>query len=214
MSRKLGLILSYTGIGLVVCYFAYAAGLDGYSMEKFFSGYLASSQKYLFLMSIFITPILLCTSVEYFEPTIRIRLKDKLLHHVIQNGFRVSVLTSFGICGLFFVSALLWNLKFSFGMGYALYLIKMFLFVYSAYLVSNAFYFCSGKQVLSVFMMAVMNFLLLIIIYGIDFYAMDNMMSEGCVNIIYEIYIALSIAGSLGYLCMNTEKEVCLVKEK
>lgn len=214
MSKRFGLCISYIVTGIVILYLAYDASLNGDTLENFLIGYLESPQKYLFLMTILITPILLCRCIPYFDANIKVRMKNNIFFHILKRGICISFYSAIAIWGIFSGSGIVWKLEGSVSIICLLCFVKLLIFIFCMYINSNVFYFVTGKQIFSVLLTAVVNFLLIMFIYSFCFYVMNNTMDEFVFDIIYEIYISCCMAGGVLYLFLNAEKEICISQEK
>ena len=214
MSRRIGLLCSSVIVMFVALYLASYSYTKGDTLNVFLNGYLNEPQKYLFLLSMFITSIFLSLFVPYFEPVIHIRLKGDIFSYILKYGAKISLFIAILLFGIFFMSGMVIGLEFNPDLSCIVIIGKLFLFVLCMFLICNTLYFITKKKILAIFISLVVNFGLLMLIYGIDFYTMNNEMNKNWIYVLYEVYIMVGILGSGIYLYKNAEKEVCISQEK
>lgn len=210
MSKKLGVTLSSVLVTSIICYLAYASKGFNETLIEYMFGYLDNFQKYLFLITIFIVPFLIFLQRQINESLIRIRLKSNIFYYILKNGLVTSLILSAFIYFTFLFWGIVFGLETEFSISMINLIFKLFLFVFACYIFSYSVYFVSNRIVFGPLSVLILNFVFLMIMFAVNFFLMNNLMSESTMMIIFYVYLFVLIFGGLIYLYKGAKTKECL----
>lgn len=210
MSKKTSLIMCSVSMLMICAFFAYFSKQMNETLEEYMNGYLNDPQKYLYLITIFIVAALFVFKIPVYDPFIRIRLRDNLFNYIINRGIRISLYFSLFLFLLFFVMGIIFNLAFSFSFKWIYMLLNIFVFSFCCYILSVTVYYISNKLLLGILSVIFANYFLLVFVYAVDFYILNNTLSEKAFMIIFRIYMTFITTFGLIYLYIKSEKKECI----
>lgn len=210
MSKKFGITLSGVLVTSIICYLAYASKGFNETLNEYMFGYLDNFQKYLFLITIFIVPFFIFLQRQINESLIQIRLKSNTFYYILKNGVITSSILSVFIYFTFLFWGIVFRLETEFSISIVNLIFKLFLFIFACYIFSYTVYFITNKIVFGPLSVLILNFVFLMIIFAVNFFLMDNLMSESTMMIIFYIYLFIIIFGGLIYLYKGAKTKECL----
>lgn len=169
-----------------------------------------NAQFYLFLCSMLVLPVLLAAHVPVLQPLFRVRIEDKLFSFVLLDCVKNAACFSLLVFSAFVVGGLSIGLRAEISIAWPAYLLRCFIFVMCCFVLCYAGYFLSGKKVLSVTLVMVINFVLIAVLWSIDGRIGGAADSQPSNMLILQIYMAAALTGGLSYLYFNSKRRECL----
>lgn len=210
MSKKLIFIFSCIGIPAFAYYTAlHASWFDTVTMSEYMLPYFDNANYYFLLYTILTLPFLFLFDTPVLEPIFYIRLKGNMLYHILKKGVAMSALLSVYIFFSFMISGLIFKYENDMQPSWIKYLCVLFLFILSVYINSFVAYFLTNKQTLgrlSIFL----NYLIVVFVCAIDLLDFMTISVKDALNIIMEVYIALSLTLGIFYLYRQSKAKECL----
>ncbi len=201
MSKRTGQILLAALLFILPVYFGYEAGKfqDTGSALFFIKAYLDQIQKYLFQLSLTVTFAAYVFHIPFLNPIIYLRLKKNqfsiLIRHYVSKMIQLSISIVLG----YFIAAVLFRHTEDLFSAFTLGLwIRVLTFVLACFAIYLSVYIVSGKLVPSLGAILIINFVFLLIVYGINYYVFMGKLSEKTLLSILQIYEIIVIVGGFG----------------
>ncbi len=210
MSKKISISICSISMLTICAYLAHFSQQMNESFEEYMNGYLNAPQKYLYLITLFVAAVLFVFKNPVYEPFIRIRLQNNLFNYVINRGIHISFGFSLFLFSLFFIMGIIFNLTFSFSFKWIYMLMNIFVFSFCCYILSVTVYCISNKIVLGILSIVFANYFLLMLIYAVDFYVLNNTLSDKTMMLIFRIYMIFITTFGLFFLYVKSEKKECI----
>lgn len=197
-------------IYLFIFIFIAYCGIESKNIEiidsiDFFTIYFDSFQKYLFIGTLMIIPIISVMHIDYMKPEIRIRIKYNTFEYIWKKYFMNIIITTFYIMITFIVVSLICKYDSPFAILNISSMLRILSFVMSCYVICECIYLITQKMFLSIAGVVILNFMLLVIVLGINFYITVNSMNENIFKLILMIYnSAINILG-IAFLYINCD---------
>ena len=210
MSRRISFIVSSGFVLSIILYLGYNSKLMEETFNDYMYGYFDEPQKYLYLITVFIIPYLLCLQKPVFKSLIIIRLRENVFYYILKEGFIFSLFISSVVFFAFIFSGIIIGINFVFKLVWISLWIKAFLFTFSCYILSFTVYLLFDRIILGILSVLILNFTILIIIYAVDFYMMTNTMSDETLTIIFYLYILFIFVAGIIFLYKGVKTKECL----
>ncbi len=214
MKRIIRFIFSLSITFIIVLFLANIFSRNQNSLSDFLEAYLNNTQKLLFLISIFIACISITYITPFLNPIILIRVKDKLFPYLLKYGIKFSFILTVCIFGSFLISGILVGLNFDISLSIFSLVMKFFLFILAFYCIITSIYFLSKKFIFSILSGMFINFIFIAILFSVDFFVMNNEMSNLVERLCFEIYISICLVGGVLFLFLKSEGLECLCVKK
>lgn len=209
MSKKTSFFLAIVlVVGMALYLGADTANYD--TTLTFFETFLDNSQKYLYIVTLFLLPVLYCVNVPFLEPAYRVRLKDTLFVFTFKRALLASLLLTVLIVCSYLVAPLFFGKPFVMSFYYAFVFMRLFFFVLGAFALHNAVYFLTQKMMLSIFSVLISNMLFLVILISANYYILNGTISAQTQLVFLSFYNFALISLSVGLFLFQGEKKECL----
>lgn len=211
MSKKFSLPLIGCLLFGIIGYFAWDSIGKVTFVSDFFDLYLHTAQRYLYIISIFMLPILYFTKAPFLDAVFRIRLKDKLFIFVLIKALKTAFYTSISIFSANILLAVFAGCRFDFSSYFITVFFTLFTFIFYCAILYDFIYFISGRQMLGLFCVFSSSLFLLAAIYGLNFFVFENAPhTDEKSMIIFYCYISAVIISALIGIGILSEKKECL----
>lgn len=199
-------------IYLIIFAFIVYCGIESKNIEiidskDFFTIYFDSFQKYLFMGTLIMLPIISIMHIDYMKPEIKIRTKSKTFEYTWKKYFINTIITTFFIMTAFIIVAFICKYDSPFSILNIDSLLRIISFIISCYVICECIYLITQKTFLSIAGIAVLNFTLLVIVLGINFYIMVNSMDEDIFKFILMTYNSTINILGISFLYFNCDKK-------
>ena len=208
MSRKIGLLLTMIFIVLLIFYFGYDAYIHENSSQEFFDGYLGNPQRYLFVFSLVVVPILFFQHTPVFTAIYAIRLKNRLLEYIFKEIMKVSFFTTFFIYINLFVNSLVWGIGWR-GVNHLNLCMRLFSFVLTCCILYYVIYAITKKHFVSIVTVIISNFVYIAIIINIQFFLFTNELTSLTMNMLFTAYLFIICVSGIFYLLTRIKRKEC-----
>lgn len=209
MSKKMGILIALIFITASTSYVAYSAIGVIPDATSFISS-LYTPQRYLFLYSAYIVPILFIRQTPYYQAEYRTRLKDGVFKYVLLNSLKTALLTTLSIVTITLICTVLFYRNFPVSPTVILYSTTLFTFSFSCLMVYHVVYSFSTRPVLSVVVVFGLNLSILCIIFGVKYYIFVQNFPLMYEFTFFYIYIFAVILSSLIHLGIRADSKECL----
>ena len=207
--KLIKLLLNFLFVFLFIVYF----GIESKNMNinndtyLFLKMYLDTPQKYLFIMTLFLSITVPTIHIPFLVPEFKVRLKNKVFRYVWRKNigfallFSVFILFSFGMVAVFYgysnvVSILDTSLFF-----------RLFSFILSYMVLYTVIYLKTNKYYLGIAFVSAANFLFLILLISFDYYSIVRSDHDELLLLIFTFYIWFINLSGLMYLYLNMDRK-------
>ena len=215
MSKKMLTILSGSAVFLVATYLAHYSCVKGELLLAFLKSYFGNWQKCLFLISVFMAPFTYSAITPIYEQTIFIRIKKSLFFvHLVKKSMLSALTIATLLFSAFLVGGAMVALEFVWSIEFVLLFIELLLFVASMQIWAVAMYILTKKVLQAILSLLIINFLIVAIVYNVDFYMLGNLMGENFGRFIYLGYLFVVDIFSLTFLYFKSGVIECLLPKE
>ncbi len=214
MKRNIRFVFSIGITFIIALFLATIFSRSQNSLSDFLEAYLNNTQKLLFLISVFIAYLSITYITPIINPIILIRVKDKLFSYLLKYGIKFSFILTVAIFSSFLISGILAGLNFDISLSIFSLVMKFFLFILAFYCIITSIYFLSKKFIFSILSGMFINFIFIAILFSVDFFVMNNEMSNLIERLCFEVYISICLVGGVLFLFLKSEGLECLYVKK
>ena len=209
--KKCCLIFTYLFVFCLIFYFGYEAKINNIEKSyEFYQLYFDSFTKYFFTDTIIVVPFLYLTQINYLNPEIRIRIKNKIFEYVWLINFKNIILLSILLLCSFVISSLLFGFSDIILMVNIKSAHRLILFLLMCFVIREFVYLNTKNRFLSIGVIIFLNFIFSIIVTSYNFYININALSSNNLMNIFVIYSSLIILLGLTYLYKKMDKKEIL----
>lgn len=211
MSKKISLLIVACAVMAMTFYLA-KDGVDQIdAVSEFLNVYLHTPQRYLYIVSFYILPVIYITRSPCLSPTCRVRIRDNIFLYVLKKCFIVSASASLYICLTNIFIPVLLGYQFTFEKNIMTVFLTLFTFVFYCALLYYLVYFLFEKEMLGPLCVFASNLLLLTVIYALNFYVLTEVENKDTISmLIFYGYLSAVIMASLIGIGVIPEKKECL----
>jgi len=208
MSKRLGLMLSYVFILILVTYLAADALSFHNQLSTFITSYLDNDQTYFFVFTILLVPIFLFHHIPYLKPEYFLRMRQRIRYYI----FRKVMLDSLQVAGVIFISfiwgGLTMGLHPEFSLSYFRYFLQVFLFMATSFLLYHAIYALVHKHFIAILILLSGHIAFLIAVVSISFtFIFEEQQFQQNIRLFSIIYLSCLFMISLAILVLTTKNK-------
>ena len=215
MSKKMLTILSGSAVFLVAIYLAHYSYEKGELLLVFLKSYFGNWQKCLFLISVFMAPFTYSAITPIYEQTIFLRIKKNFLFvHLVKRSMFSALNIATLLFSVFLTGGAIMALEFVWSIEFVLLFVELLLFVASMQISAVAIYILTKKVLQAILSLLIVNFLIVAIVYNVNFYILGNLMGESLGRTIYLGYLFAVDIFSLTFLYFKSGVIECLLPKE
>lgn len=208
-------ILSSSAVFLVAIYLAHYSYEKGELLLVFLKSYFGNWQKCLFLITVFMAPFMYSAIIPIYEQTIFLRIKKNFLFvYLVKRSMFSALNIATLLFSVFLTGGAIMALKFVWSIEFVLLFVELLLFVVSMQISAVAIYILTKKVLQAILSLLIVNFLIVAIVYNVNFYILGNLMGENLGRTIYLGYLFAVDLFSLTFLYFKAGVIECLLPKE
>lgn len=212
MSKKISVFVSIAMMFLLSLYLAYD-GIFIFEIQSdyyFLTTYLMDPQKYLYIISSCLIPILLVLHIPFLQPEYRTRINKHLFSYMMLRLIKISFYSSGVVLLCYLMAMLIYQYQFELTIIYLRGFIILFSFILYCFVFYTCVYVLSNKKVIAALSVYAVNILVLSIVYAVEFYILNGSISMKSELLFFMIYILLMQIIGICFLSRHLRSKECL----